>query len=276
MARKLFAATAILLVMLFLLSCRVPWDERASKAPFGPRDEAMVKRLINLGNHSFEKAQYEAAVNYYGDAIELLQGREGSNLINAHYNRGLAHFKKGSYESAIRDFTRVIQLNPNDGRAYYNRGNALALTNFQERAIDDYSRAIALNPEKAYLYYCRGLTYQEEKEYYDRAIDDFKKAVTINPEDKKSYCFWGITHYKKKEYREAQRCFGKALSIDPAYAEAITGRGQAYLRSGKTEKALSDFKKACDMGDDTGCTMLKLLTSKKPDLRAQPKEGGTE
>jgi tetratricopeptide (TPR) repeat protein len=271
MARKLFAATSILLVILFLLSCRVPWDEGASKTPFSPQDEAAVKRLINLGNHSFEKAQYDAAVDYYASAIKLLQGRGDSNLINAHYNRGLSHLKNGGYESAISDFTRVLQMNPNDGRAYYNRGNALALTNLHEKAIDDYSRAIELSPETAYLYYSRGLTYQEDRQYYDRAIDDFKKAITLNPEDKKSYCFLGITHYKKKDYREAQKYFGKALSIDPAYTEAMTGRGQAYLRSGKMKNALSDFKNACDMGDDMGCTMLELLPREKPEAQAQLK-----
>jgi tetratricopeptide (TPR) repeat protein len=267
MARKLFAVTSILLVVLLLLSCRMPWDEK----PYGPEEEATVKRLITLGNHSFEEAQYEAALRYYASAIELLQGRGESNLINAHYNRGLAYLKKGGYESAISDFTRVIQMNPKDSRAYYNRGNALALTNLHERAINDYSRAIELDPEKAYLYYSRGLTYQEERESYERAIDDFKTAITLNPEDKKSYCFLGITHYKKKDYRKAQQYFGKALSIDPAYAEAMTGRGQAYLRSGKMKNALSDFKKACDMGDEAGCTMLELLTREKPETQAQLK-----
>lgn len=271
MARKLFAVTSMLLVTLLLLSCRMPWDDEASKRPFGPEEEAAVERLINLGNNSFEEAQYDDALRYYTSAIELLQGQGKFNLINTHYNRGLAYLKMEGYESAIDDFTRVIQMNPNDSRAYFNRGNALALTNLHERAIDDYSRAIELDPDKAYLYYSRGLTYQEKGVSYDRAIDDFKKAITLNPGDKKSYCFLGIIHYKKKDYRKAQQCFGKALSIDPAYAEAMTGRGQAYLRSGKMKNALSDFKKACDMGDDTGCTMLELLTRQKTETQAQLK-----
>jgi len=268
MARKLFAIISILLVM-FLLSCRLPWDKKSSKAPFGPREEATVKRLINQGNSSFERAQYEIAIDSYGSAIALLENQSASNLINAHYNRGLAYLKQGGYESAISDFTRVIELDPNDSLAYYNRGNALALTEFHKNAIDDYSRAIELSPEKASLYYSRGLTYQEDSATYDRAIDDFTKAISLNPEDKKSYCFLGITLYKKKNYRAAQKYFGKAISIDPAYAEAVTGRGQAYLRAGNMKKALEDFNDACDMGDDTGCTMLKLLTLENPEAQAQ-------
>ena len=252
MARKLFAAKSILLIVLLLISCKMPSDEKAT-----------VKRLLNLGNESFEKAQYDNAINYYGRVIEQLHGSRDLNVINAYYNRGLAYFKKGDYEGAIEDFTSVVRLNPNDDRAYFNRGNALALKKFYEQAIEDYSRAIAISPEKAYLYYSRGLTYQEKKEYYDKAIADFKQAIKINPEDKKSYCFLGITHYKKQDYRKAQKYFGEAIFIDPNYAEAIAGRGQAYLRSGKIEKALSDFKKACDMGEDTGCTMLELLSKAK-------------
>ncbi|MEA3470243.1 MAG: tetratricopeptide repeat protein [Thermodesulfobacteriota bacterium] len=272
MIRKIFISASIILIMLIAVSCEWPTGGTPFTDNSLPRDKLeAVERLINHGNLAFEKKQYENAAIYYTKAIKELEGSENSNLVTAYYNRGLAYLKKGSYESAIRDFTKVVQLNPNDGRAYYNRGNALALINFYERAIADYSRAIAISPEKASLYYSRGLTYQEKREYYDRAIDDFKKAVTINPGDKKSYCFLGITHYKKKDYREAQKYFGKALSIDPNYAEAVMGRGQAYLRSGKIEQSLSDFKKACDMGEDTGCTMLELLTTKKSDVQEQPK-----
>lgn len=259
MARKLFIIQSILFVLLIFISCEKTPETRQSSQDKGE----MVKRLLNLGNESFEKARYDNAITCYGRAIEQLHGSEDSNLINAYYNRGLASFKKGDYERAIEDFTNVVRLNPNDDRAYYNRGNALALKKFYEQAIEDYSRAIAINPEKAYLYYSRGLTYQEKKEYYDKAIDDFQQAIKINPEDKKAYCFLGITHYKKQDYRKAQKYFGEAIFIDPNYAEAIAGRGQAYLRSGKMGKALSDFKKACDMGEDTGCTMLELLSKVK-------------
>lgn len=265
MVRKVFLLKLMFLTFLLLLSCRVPSDDGASKRPLTPKEEAAAGRLIHLGNKSFEEARYNDALDYYTSAITLFHGRDNSNLTSALYNRGLAYLKKGSYERAIIDFSSVLEINPTDGRAYYNRGNAFALANSHERAIDDYSRAIALNPGKAYLYYSRGLAYQEVQQYYERAIEDFKQAVVLNPEDKKSYCFLGITYYKMKNYREAQKYFGKALSIDPGYAEAITGRGQAYLRQGKMEKALSDYRKACDMGDDTGCIMLELLARKKPE-----------
>ncbi len=274
MTRKTVIFASILLVMLIAVSCEWPTGKKAFKEDSLSRETLKeVEDLINHGNLTFEEKEYENAAMYYTRAIEDLEGSKNSNLVTAHYNRGLAYLKEGNYDRAIDDFTVVVQLTPNDDRAYYNRGNALALKNFHERAINDYSQAIELSPEKAYLYYSRGLAYQEEEEYYDRAIDDFTTAVTLNPNDKKSYCFLGITHYKKKEYRAAQKYFGKALSIDPAYAEAVAGRGQAYLRSGKMEKALSDFKTACDMGDETGCTMLQLLTQKKAEFQTQLKVG---
>ena len=44
--------------------------------------------------------------------------------VEAHYNRGLAYYKKHEYRNAVKDYTKAIGLNPNIAAAYHNRGEA--------------------------------------------------------------------------------------------------------------------------------------------------------
>jgi len=39
-----------------------------------------------------------------------------------YYNRGVAYHKKGLFDEAIADYTRAIEINPEDAEAYHNRG----------------------------------------------------------------------------------------------------------------------------------------------------------
>ena len=42
------------------------------------------------------------------------------------YNRGSAKVSLKDYYGAISDYTKAIEINPNDAKAYYNRGIAKA------------------------------------------------------------------------------------------------------------------------------------------------------
>ena len=40
-----------------------------------------------------------------------------------HLNRGLIKEKEGDFEGAIIDYTKAIEVDPNNAQAYFNRGN---------------------------------------------------------------------------------------------------------------------------------------------------------
>ena len=55
----------------------------------------------------------------------------------------------GLYNSAIDDFTRAIELDPNDAKAYNNRGIAYRYLGEYQQAIDDSTKAIELDSNDA-------------------------------------------------------------------------------------------------------------------------------
>jgi Flp pilus assembly protein TadD len=47
------------------------------------------------------------------------------------------------------------------------------------------------------------------------------------------------------------------IELNPRDAEAYYNRGIAYMKSGNKEKACSDLKRACDLGDRSDATIAK-------------------
>jgi tetratricopeptide (TPR) repeat protein len=62
-------------------------------------------------------------------------------------NRGLAMQAKGDFDGAISNFTKAIELKPDDGSAYYNRGSVKQDKGDLDGAIADFSKAIELKPD---------------------------------------------------------------------------------------------------------------------------------
>ena len=63
------------------------------------------------------------------------------------------------YEEALADFSRVIELSPEDAAsAFADRGETFRLMERYEEALADFSRAIELDPEYAWPIASRGQT----------------------------------------------------------------------------------------------------------------------
>lgn len=65
--------------------------------------------------------------------------------------------RRYSYDEAIGDINRAIELYPSFAEAYYNRANLMAISGKLPEAYDDYTRAIELEPSFGEAYYNRGL-----------------------------------------------------------------------------------------------------------------------
>ncbi|KFW12710.1 Small glutamine-rich tetratricopeptide repeat-containing protein alpha, partial [Eurypyga helias] len=105
-------------------------------------DIAEAERLKTEGNEQMKAENFEAAVSFYGKAIEL-------NPSNAVYfcNRAAAYSKLGNYAGAVRDCERAIGIDPNYSKAYGRMGLALSSLNKHTEAVVYYKKALELDPE---------------------------------------------------------------------------------------------------------------------------------
>uniref|UniRef100_A0A8I3NID6 Small glutamine-rich tetratricopeptide repeat-containing protein alpha n=1 Tax=Canis lupus familiaris TaxID=9615 RepID=A0A8I3NID6_CANLF len=121
----------------------VPQDLRSpERTPPSEEDSAEAERLKTEGNEQMKVENFEAAVHFYGKAIEL-------NPANAVYfcNRAAAYSKLGNYTGAVQDCERAICIDPSYSKAYGRMGLALSSLNKHTEAVAYYKKALELDPE---------------------------------------------------------------------------------------------------------------------------------
>jgi tetratricopeptide (TPR) repeat protein len=171
-----------------------------------------------------------------------------ADYANVFNNRGNAYHDKKDYGRAIADYTKAIEIDPNNANAYKNRGDAYDDEKDYDRAIADYTKAIEIDPKYANVHYNRGLTYSNKKDY-DRAIADYTKAIEIDPNYGNTFFKRGNAYYAKKDYGRAIADYNKAIEIDPKNANAYKNRGDAYYDEKNYDSAIAiaDYTRAIEI-----------------------------
>ncbi|KAF6000649.1 Stress-induced-phosphoprotein 1 [Cyanidiococcus yangmingshanensis] len=109
-------------------------------------DVALATQRKQQGNEAFAAKDFEAAVRYFTEAIEL----DPSNHV-LYSNRSAAYASKGEYEEALADAERCIELAPQWSKGYSRRGAALVGLGELDEAAEAYRQGLSIDPENSAL-----------------------------------------------------------------------------------------------------------------------------
>ena len=196
-----------------------------------------VGELLEQGRLLAAAGNDAAALAVFTKAIEI-----DPSEVGAYGYRGMTNRRLGNYQQAVEDFTKVLELSPQD-RGYLERGSTYHLMREYQLALDDLNRAIDANPRYRDAYVNRGSTYIQLGDN-GRAIEDFNKAIELDPKN-------GVAYYN---------------------------RALAYQRTGNTQQYEQDMKVAADLGmalakDKINRDKVTLL---QPDASSTANEGATQ
>ena len=184
--------------------------------------------------------RYHKATEDYTRAIEM-----DPEDVLAYYNRGNTYAELQRYEEAVIDYTYVIQVDSHFPKVYTSRGNAYNALHRYQQALDDLTRAIEIDPRDAEAYYNRGNTYAA-LQLDPKAIADYSKAIKIDPNDTVAYYNRGNTFRALARYQEAIMDYTRALQVDLAYTAAYINRGTTYADLQRFDEAISDYSLAIE------------------------------
>lgn len=115
------------------------------------------------------------------------------------YSTGVQFFESLSYQDAITNFTKAIELDPKYTKAYKARAVCYDKTGNVSGAIEDYKRAIVFEPKDKELYFNAGrLCYDAAR--YDEAYDLLRQAVDKDKEYYQAIEVLIKTLLKQKKY----------------------------------------------------------------------------
>lgn len=185
-----------------------------------------------MANAMREDSQYSKAGLYYGQAFEL----NPKNKLPV-FERA----KISDYEDAISDYTFLIKECWDVEKMLIARGKVYEGNKEYDMAIADFSKAIQLNPNDAIFSLCAEA--KESKNDYQGAIDDYTRAIELNPNYGEYFFYRAMLKDKLKDYSGAILDYTSFIMTQeyPGELPALNNRGIAKARLGDYHGALSDF-----------------------------------
>lgn len=170
---KIGAAVPTLLTLIYSLLTGIPALSDLLRLSHSPTDEDIENALAELGQAKayLDHGQYRDALQKANGIIEKLPQK-----ADAYEIRGRAHEGLSAFASAVEDFTKAIEMEPNH-YVYWRRGRLYEKMGDNNSAIADLKESIYLAPQSllaqslnhlARLYYSMGQL-RLAAEYYEKA-----------------------------------------------------------------------------------------------------------
>jgi tetratricopeptide (TPR) repeat protein len=149
-------------------------------APYG-KDNNIV--YYNRGMAHLKNRQYNKSIYDFTKALESTSSGDKKLRFDILAFRGEAYQKSNQFDHAIKDYSAAIALFPdhqNIKYIYTSRAWSWYIKGDYTSAIADFSKAINIDPQFDGAYYGRAKVWFGKKDF-ERASDDSKEAVRIKP-----------------------------------------------------------------------------------------------
>jgi tetratricopeptide (TPR) repeat protein len=207
-----------------------------------PSDLWINDTLAYYSAHICKPPRLDDALRFYTVVLALRPGfapvhRSVADVLRA----------KGALQEALVEYTKVIELDPNNRSGWLSRGwlyhNSLRSP---DKAVADYTRVIALDPKEIQALIDRAESYKALGQK-DKALADYSKVTEREPDAPWDWFNRGTAHLALHQYDRAVAAFSKGIKLEPEISDYWSGRGSAYLELRQYDKALDDFSKVIEL-----------------------------
>ncbi len=242
-----------------------------------PQAEKRLKRLTELNKEFINGWGMLANVYLATKQLDKIKdivvalGKVKGGKAEAYYFSGVVAYLKTDLDQAIRDWRNAVRAVPDMAKAHYNIGIAMYAKGDKARAMQGLRDATRYDPENPlYRYSLADLQLEtgnkiEGMKNLDRVRQQtFRKDISYLASARQ---MWHNGHYEQAEKLAAQ-----AIAANKDLNEAFLLRGQALDKLGRTEEALTCYRKALE--DDPNYVVAKEAISRlappAPQLPPEP------
>jgi tetratricopeptide (TPR) repeat protein len=178
---------------------------------------------------------------------KLIEKRRTENsplLADAYWGRADARDSLHDLPGAIADYSQALRITPDSKPLLENRAREYLREHAAKQAIDDYSRLIELYPNDANGYEDRAFAYDWLLHERVRAIQDYSAAIAIKPDDSVALARRGLCYGRTGDYEHAVTDLTAVIRLRPNDATAYYFRSVGYHEIGDKDRAASDLATA--------------------------------
>lgn len=164
------------------------------------------------------------------------------------YNKAIAYYNKGDYNTALSEYRRAIEINPLFIEAYNNIGEIYSRMGDSTLAISTYTKALEIKRHYRVLLNL-GVEYFNRWNY-KTALGFFNESISIHPDFIEGNLYAGLVHYKMNNYSQTEKCLLKVISMDRRHLKANQVLSYIYYDQKQYKKVLKCLDRINDIFDD--------------------------
>jgi tetratricopeptide (TPR) repeat protein len=220
-----------------------------------------------------ELAQKEATMSEACEALSNAISKYQKHAL-AYERRGYVNYKLGNFNDALYDFSKSIDINPNNAEPYYGRGKVRMIKNEWESAVQDFDatlkREVALQPLHWLARLKKGECHVHLKQYPEAIKElqfflkrEFKRENPNFFRRRRAWYMLGKALLGSGDINAALDAFNTALSTREGMellpeAEALLQRGLARKSAGEAS-FMEDIQHSAQMGNKEAIRMMEDL-----------------
>ncbi len=238
---------------------------------------------------------------YYVKELEVLNDTRAfsKRLLLTNAEAALLSDQINHHFSSVNDYSRLIEINPNNSLAYFGRAVDFMLVQDFPSAIEDLNRAIHTSSNFTLAYFLRAVVRAKQIEYqlsteaaqsldfsashkrdsknlsipgfsgkarenvameYEMVLRDYEKVLESSPRFFYAYYNRGNLRCSQQDYRGAVADYTQAIAMRPDFGEAYYNRGLVYLKQGDKARGMDDLSKAGELGVVAAYNLLKRMS----------------
>jgi len=163
------------------------------------------------------------------------------------HNLGSISYRLGNYDEALIYFNEAVDLYPDESESFNDRGQVHLLKDDFEEAIADFEEAIRLKEFWDTPYVNLGILYKRHK-LYDKAEHYLIKAIELDHNDLNAILNLASAKVEQDHLEEAIVLLNDAIDHHPEVIDLFLFRASIYTNQNKLDAACEDLKHARDMG----------------------------
>ena len=205
------------------------------------------------GDTYFEGGDIDGAIKEFKNALLLDSANE-----NVHNSLGVCYGELGDYKNALEEFEATMQLKPSETFAMYNAGLAHKLLGNHQKALSYFLKSLEQDADLYEAAFQAGRLYQELN-LPEKGIEYLQKAIRLNPDSNFAFGYLGECYAAMEMNKQAISAFKKAIKKNAGDTVALSGLGWLYHCLGQNaEIALLFCKQSVEIDPNNGLHRFRL------------------
>jgi tetratricopeptide (TPR) repeat protein len=180
-----------------------------------------------------------------------------------HFSVARSLEESGNFLSAIDEYKKAIQKDPQSASLYIEFSNAYLRHRQLRNAIQEAENAVRVNPNSLEAHRLLGSIYYNiirsedasrspaTSEYLKKAIQEYEMICSLDESDTNSFVVLSLLYRYNGQAEKAIETAKNLLEKAPSSEAGLTTLAQVYSEQGNTEEAIKVFKKALEVSPDS-------------------------